>query len=171
MRINGIVFERVSAVLARRTASDLYHSALTVDLDGTRHAIEMAPVLPDAGLDRGQALTGPVGTRWAGRLAIFRYEVRCWPGGEIPDIDESVDSPRLLTESRDTAAELLTRLPQVPPLTWGRDELGVGEMWNSNSVVSWLIERCGMDATAIVPPAGGRAPGWRAGVAVAKRAP
>jgi hypothetical protein len=55
----------------------------------------------------------------------------------------------------------------VPLLVWGRDELKVGEMWNSNSIIAWLIEHTGLDAASIKPPAGGRAPGWRAGVVAA----
>jgi hypothetical protein len=45
---------------------------------------------------------------------------------------------------------------------WGRDEAGPGEMWNSNSTISWLIVRSGLHASAVQPPAGGRAPGWHA---------
>jgi hypothetical protein len=42
-------------------------------------------------------------------------------------------------------------------------------MWNSNSVIAWLIARTGLDAEAIQPPTGGRAPGWNAGLVVARR--
>jgi hypothetical protein len=42
-------------------------------------------------------------------------------------------------------------------------------MWNSNSIVAWLVARAGLDADAIVPPMGGRAPGWNAGLLVARR--
>ena len=45
------------------------------------------------GAERGVVAEGPVGSRWAGRLRIFRYEVRCWRGGIIPDVDEAVESP------------------------------------------------------------------------------
>ena len=41
-------------------------------------------------------------------------------------------------------------------------------MWNSNSVIAWLIARAGLDAHAIQPPFGGRAPGWNAGLVVAE---
>lgn len=44
-------------------------------------------------------------------------------------------------------------------------------MWNSNSVTAWLLVSAGLDAAASQPPNGGRAPGWDAGVAVAKRRP
>jgi hypothetical protein len=43
-------------------------------------------------------------------------------------------------------------------------------MWNSNSVVAWLLERSGHDAD-LRPPGGGRAPGWAAGVALARSEP
>jgi hypothetical protein len=42
-------------------------------------------------------------------------------------------------------------------------------MWNSNSFISWLLVRSGFDPSAIHPPAGGRAPGWHAGVMVGRR--
>lgn len=57
----------------------------------------------------------------------------------------------------------------MPTPVWGRDEHGAGEMWNSNSVIAWLIARSGLPAESIHPPAGGRAPGWCAGLAVARR--
>ena len=52
---------------------------------------------------------------------------------------------------------------------WGRDELHAGEMWNSNSVVAWLIVRSGVDVQICHPPAGSRAPGWDAGILVAQQ--
>jgi hypothetical protein len=60
-------------------------------------------------------------------------------------------------------------IPQMTQLVWGRDELGAGEMWNSNSMISWLIARTGLDVDSIKPPAWGRAPGWSAGVVLAAR--
>jgi hypothetical protein len=42
-------------------------------------------------------------------------------------------------------------------------------MWNSNSIISWLIARSGIAAETIPLPKGGRAPGWEAGIAVADR--
>lgn len=44
-------------------------------------------------------------------------------------------------------------------------------MWNSNSVVAWLLVRAGIDPDTARLPENGRAPGWDAGVAVARRAP
>jgi hypothetical protein len=40
-------------------------------------------------------------------------------------------------------------------------------MWNSNSVISWLLARSGLRPEEIHPPFGGRAPGWEAGLRVA----
>ena len=109
------------------------------------------------------------GPRWAGRFRIFRYEIRRWRDGRIPDIDEAVDSPRRLTEQEARAQRLLDLVPQVPTPVWGRDELKTGDMWNSNSVIAWLIARSGIDTELIHPPTGGRAPGWQAGLVVARR--
>jgi hypothetical protein len=64
---------------------------------------------------------------------------------------------------------LLDLVPFVPTPVWGRDELRAGEMWNSNSFISWLIASSGLDADSIHVPAGGRAPGWDAGLVVARR--
>ena len=44
-------------------------------------------------------------------------------------------------------------------LGWGRDELHAGEMWNSNSLIAWLLARSGHHPDAIEMPARGRAPG------------
>ena len=41
----------------------------------------------------------------------------------------------------------------------------------TNSLIAWLIARGGMDAEAIALPTRGRAPGWKAGMAVALASP
>jgi hypothetical protein len=51
----------------------------------------------------------------------------------------------------------------------GATQLGLGEMWNSNSVISWLLARSGLETESIEAPAGGRAPGWDAGLVLARR--
>lgn len=169
VRLNGRVYEWVAARIARRPACDLYHSALIVRVAPWRYVIEMTPV-PDAqGEQRGVVAEGPVGARWAGRLRIFRYEIRRWPDGRIPDIDEAVASPRRLASNRACAQRVLDLVPRVPTPVWGRDELHAGDMWNSNSLIAWLLARAGLDVSSIHPPAGGRAPGWDAGLVVAGR--
>jgi hypothetical protein len=169
VRFNGRVFEAAAARAARRPACDLYHSALEVRLAPARFVIEQAPVRDAYGEQRGVVAEGPVGIRWAGRFRIFRYEIRRWRNGRIPDVDEAVESPQLLTDDATRAQRVLDLVPQVPTPVWGRDELNTGDMWNSNSVIAWLIARSGLDTESIHPPTAGRAPGWQAGLVVAWR--
>jgi hypothetical protein len=168
VRLNGRVFEAVVSRLERRAACDLYHSALIVQVPEGRFVIEQAPVWRSE-VERGVVAEGAVGSAWLGRFRLFRYELRCWRGGTIPDIAEAVESPLRLTEDPAVVRRILELVPAVPSPVWGRDELHAGEMWNSNSVISWLLARGGLDAEAIRLPAGGRAPGWKAGLAVAAR--
>lgn len=170
VRLNGRVFEAVAARLQHRPACDLYHSALVVYLpDQGRFVIEQAPIPDSRGAERGVVVEGPVGARWAGRMRIFRYEVRRWRNGAIPDIAEAVESPTRLSDDPDVAQRLWECVADLPSPVWGRDEFGTGEMWNSNSIISWLITRSGLPVESIRLPAGGRAPGWHAGIAVATR--
>lgn len=171
VRFNGIVYEAIKARLDRRPACELYHSALQVFVPEGRYVVENTPVIDGRGRERGVVLEGPVGARWAGRLRIFRYEMRRWLDGAIPDIREAVDSPRRLSSDLSEARRLLELMPQMPVLVWGRDEMGAGEMWNSNSMISWLIARTGLDVASIKPPSRGRAPGWNAGVVAAGELP
>ena len=169
VRLNGRVFEAVAARLARRPPCDLYHSGLVVRVPDGRFVIEQAPVRDKNGLERGVIAEGAVGSRWAGRFRLFRYEVRRWRDGVIPDIGEAVESPQHLTGDPFLAQRVVDLVPTVPSLVWGRDESQAGEMWNSNSLTSWLIARSGLHVESVHPPAGGRAPGWDAGLVVARR--
>ena len=165
VRFNGRVYELVCAVVQRRSRADLYHSALEIRLGEERFVVEMAPAAGPPPSDRGVVAEGPVGARWSGRLRLFRYEVRRWRGGEIPDAGEAVDSPRRVSSEEGAARRILDALPRVPTRVWGR---GSGDMWNSNSVIAWALEQGGLDATTIMPPPAGRAPGWSAGIAAAR---
>jgi hypothetical protein len=169
VRLNGRMYEALAARLGRRAVRDLYHSALDVRVPEGRFVIETAPIRDSDGPERGVVAEGAVGHRWAARLRIFRYELRRWPDGAIPDVAEAVESPLRLSDDAERADRLLTLVPSVPLPVWGRDELRAREMWNSNSVIAWLIARTGLDAEAIQPPSGGRAPGWNAGLVVARR--
>ena len=169
VRLNGRLYEALAARLQRRPAYDLYHSALQVNVPEGTFVIEQTPVHDWSGKDRGVVADGAVGTLWAGRFRIFRYEIRLWRGGHIPDVAEAVDSPRRLTNDEARARRVLDAVPQVPTPVWGRDELAAGEMWNSNSVIAWTLARSEIDTESIQPPAGGRAPGWQAGLVVARR--
>ena len=169
VRVSGRLFEALAAAFARRPPQALFHSALEVHVDGARTTVEMAPVWTGTG-DRGVVSEGPVGARFLGRFRLFRYEIRRWRGGSIPDLAAAVGGAVAVSRDRETARMLLDLIPEFPCRTWGRDELGTGDMWNSNSLVSWLLVRAGIDTSAISPPHDGRAPGWVAGVAVASRA-
>jgi hypothetical protein len=168
VRLNGRVFEALAARIERRAPCDLYHSALEVRVREGRYVIEQAPVGGRDGAERGVVAEGAVASRWASRFRLLRYEVRRWHEGVIPDVAEAVESPQRLTEDAAVARRVLDLVPSVPSLVWGRDELHTGEMWNSNSIVSWLIARSGLDAESVRPPVDGRAPGWHAGLAVAR---
>jgi len=170
VRFNGRVFEAIEAARRHRPRCDLYHAALVVELNGDRYTIEIAPS-PDADeASRGVVATGAVGTRFAGRLRLFRYEVRCWRGGSIPDLGAAVGGPHRISSDPRVAGRFLEVITTVPRPVWGRDELMAGEMWNSNSVIAWLIATVGPATDELRPPPRGRAPGWHAGLEVARRA-
>ena len=166
VRISGKLFEAASALVDRRSRFDLYHSALVITLPEGRFVIEQAPVPDRYGERRGVVAQGPVGMRWLGRFRVFRYEIRCWRDGQIPDIDQAVGSPVRLTDDVEVAQGILDLLPSIPTPVWGRDEFETSEMWNSNSVVSWALARAGAHVETIHPPTNGRAPGWDAGLAI-----
>ena len=167
VRFNGRVFEAISAARERRPRRALFHAALIVELDGERYAIELAPSHGDE-RSRGVVATGAVGSSALGRLRLFRYEVRCWRSGRIPDLVYAVGGPRRLTDDPRHARRLLDAIVSVPTPVWGRDDLAVGEMWNSNSMVAWVLAAAGLPAQTLRPPAQGRAPGWDSGVAAAR---
>ena len=171
VKYNGRVYEWIKAHLERRRVCDLYHSALQVELPEGRYVIEQTPEPDLSGADRGVVAEGPVGSRRAGWFRLFRYEIRVWRGGHIPDVAEAVDSPQRLSSDEAIARQLLDVVGRVPRLTWGRDELGAGEMWNSNAVIAWTIAASGLNAESISPPTRGRAPGWNAGLAAARTEP
>ncbi|GGD16975.1 hypothetical protein [Nocardioides daphniae] len=169
VRRNGRAYEWWVSRREHRPALDLYHCALVVHADATTYAVEMGPVWNVPAGERGVVCEGPVGARWLGRFRAFRYEVRCWPDGTIPDLAEAVESPVRTTDDPSQVAAVLRVLREVPPLIWGRDELGAGEMWNSNSMVAWVLARSGHVMETLTPPANGRLPGWSAGLALAAR--
>ncbi len=169
VHISGRAFEGLSAFLHRRDRCDLYHAALEVLTPEGRYVIEQTPVPDERGELRGAVGGGAVGLRAAGRLRMFRYEIRCWLNGVIPDAAEAVGGPVRLSSDLVVARRVLAAVPAVPTPVWGRDELKAGEMWNSNSVVAWVLARSGIAAAEVRPPERGRAPGWNAGLVVAGR--
>ena len=170
VRLNGRIWEAIQARGERRRPLDLYHTALVVRVPEGRYVIENSWPIPAAdGTARGVVVQGPVGSRRLGRWRMFRYEVRRWRDGVIADAGEAVASPQLLSDDPALAGRVLDLVGDLPTPVWGRDELGTGEMWNSNSVIAWLLARSGLPTETIRPPAGGRAPGWTAGLVTARR--
>src|SRR6266487_5313172 len=119
VRLNGRIFEAVAARLERRAPCDLYHSALEVRVPEGRFVIEQTPIPDNNGEERGVVAEGAVGSRWAGRFRIFRYELRRWRDGVIPDVAEAVESPRRLSDDPEQARRLLALVPAVPTPVWG----------------------------------------------------
>lgn len=164
VRRSGQLYETVKARFEHRRSMDLYHTALEVYVGGDRFVVEDAWPSPDAETEsRGVVVEGPLFSRRLARFRAFRYEVRCWRNGLIADSDEAV-AVAVLTRDSKKAQLLLDHVARLPPLTWGRDERDTGDMWNSNSVVAWLLAKSGVRSDAIHPPPGGRAPGWIAGI-------
>lgn len=169
VRLNGRIYEALKARAERRSPLDLYHTALEVSLPEGRFTIENAWPSPNADtVSRGVVLEGPVFSRRLARIRPLRYEVRCWRDGVIADADQAA-AVDLLSHDAKKARHLLELVAIVPPMVWGRDELDTGEMWNSNSVISYLLMRTGVPIESIHPPKGGYAPGWAAGIALAHR--
>ena len=171
VRLNGRLFEAVAARVQHRRMFDLDHAALEVRL-GTERFRDRTGSDSRRARRAARCRRGRAGRRALGgadahpslrgaalaRRSDRRHRLSC---GQPSQADHDPDVARRLWQS---AADL-------PTPVWGRDELGTGEMWNSNSVISWLITRSGLDVDSIRPPAGGRAPGWQAGVVLAGRLP
>ena len=163
------ILENLDARRHHRPQATLYHSALEVRLDADRWTVEMAPAWGGPGHDRGVTTTGPVGLRRLGASPLSRYEVRVWRDGTVPDLAYAVGEAVRVSTDPVHVRRLLDAGSRVPALTWGRDELGLGDMWNSNSVVAWMLATSGHLVDTIAPPGGGRAPGWAAGLELARR--
>ena len=79
-----------------------------------RFVIESAPIRDQSDKSRGVAAEGPVGTKWAGRFRLFRYEIRRWRGGSIPDASDAVSSPVRVANDLARAQRVLDLVPSVP---------------------------------------------------------
>jgi hypothetical protein len=168
VRMNGRVYEAVKSRFEHRSPFDLYHTALEVRLADGRFIVETMWPRPDLdGPTRGVVRDGAVFARWLTFTRIFRYEVRCWDDGVLPDAGEAVGGPRSVSDDEETGRRVLAMAESVPCLTWGRKPPGCDEMWNSNSVISWLLARSEVPLGALLAPSGGRAPGWEAGIQIA----
>ena len=111
---------------------------------------------------------GPGRSRAPGRLRLFRYEVRCWRDGSIPDVAEAVESPRRLTDDATMATGCSGSCRGADP------RVGARRAGRRGHVELQLGDRLAArprraPSAAVAPPAGGRAPGWDAGIAAAHR--
>ena len=169
VRWSGRAYEALTARRQRRDRCDVYHAALEIRIGERRYVVEMTPAWGAGGQERGTVASGPVGLRALGRSRYFRYEIHRWREGSIPDIAEAVGGAQRVTDDAEAARRLFDLVPAFPTATWGRDELGTGDMWNSNSLVAWLLARSGIDLHEVRTPRHGRAPGWYAGLEIAGR--
>ncbi len=111
----------------------------------------MGPVWNVSDANRGVVCEGPVGFRWLGRFRAFRYEVRCWPGAPSR-MSLKPSTARCDYRGTSSGRSPARGAPRGARADLGRDELGTGEMWNSNSVVAWALARSGEDMDTIEPP-------------------
>jgi len=170
VRLNGFIYEAGKALREHRRPLHLFHTALEVRVPEGDFIVEtMWPSPDEATASRGVLLEGPVFSPLLSSTRVFRYEVRCWRDGILPDAGHAVGGPQRVSGDLVVARGLLDQVGSVPALIWGRDQLGAGDMWNSNSVISWLLATAGLPMDAISPPQRGRAPGWEAGVEMARR--
>ena len=162
-----VLYESVASRLGHRAPGRFYHAALKVSVDGGESTLELMPV--PRGQREAAQMSGPVGVSMAGRLRLFRYQLLRSEGKPLPDEQWAVDSPVRLTTDPTVARRLLALAPSVPGYTWGRRAPGTSEMWTSDSAMSWLLVKSGIPAAEIALPRDGTAPGWRAGIQIARR--
>src|SRR5690606_386199 len=86
----------------------------------TRVTPRVRPRVRPRATPRGVTVTGPVFVRGADRLRALRYEVRCWEGGAIPDLDYRIGPAHRVAHTDHAAAAVLAQARLVPALTWGR---------------------------------------------------
>jgi hypothetical protein len=168
VRFNGFVYERVVSLIQYRTPRAIYHSALCLTLPEARYMVEMTPEHRNPE-DRGVVARGAVGSRLVRGIRLFRYEIRRWPEGVVPDLAFAVDSPVRVTDDPARTRRVFDALAFVPTPVWGRDELDLGEMWTCNSVIAWALAQGGADTDSLHWPPNSCAPGWDAGLRLAQQ--
>ena len=169
VRLNGRVYEAVAAQIGRRRRCALYHSALDVSVPEGRFVIEMAPI-PDAdGRARGVVAEGAVGSRRAGGCGSFATRSGAGSAGPSPTSRRRWTAPAASPTTSSVHGGCSPWCRSSRHRSGAGTSSHAGEMWNSNSLVSWLLGHADFDVDAISPPPGGRAPGWNAGLVVARR--
>jgi hypothetical protein len=172
VRLNGRIYEAIHAFLERRRPLDLYHSALQVRLPEGRFVIENSWPVPDAEpAARGGGRPRP---RWeppAGALA--RVPLRG------PSLAGRHHCGRRGGGGKSAAPERRPTGGASPPRPrWRAAQPGVGPRRARNGrdveleLGYFMAARPrGLPTDTICPPAGGRAPGWAAGLVTALREP
>jgi hypothetical protein len=114
VRLNGIVYEALSlaSIGAARVTSTTRRS--TSGLRGGRFVIEMTPVRAGGGTKQDIVALGAVGSRRGSRFPIFRYEIRRWRDGYIPDVAEAVEPTARQERPPTSPSGWLTWRPRFP---------------------------------------------------------
>jgi hypothetical protein len=167
VRLNGRVYESIQAYRERRLPLDLYHSALKVRVPEGRFIIETAWPIPDAdGASRGVVVEGPVGSRRIAQFRLFRYEVRRWRDGVIPDVLEAVASPQRLSDDPQLSRRVLDLVSSVPALfgagmSLERARCGTRTRWSRGSSLGAASQpKPSGRRSGDVPPAGRSESSW-----------
>ena len=148
MRLNGRIFEAVGRGLEQRDRVRPLPLRMVVRVPEGEFVIEQAPV----GTERELAASSPkapVGSRWAradSDLPLRDPPLARW---RDPGRRRGGRQPAAADRGFPLRAGRARSCANVPMPVWGRDELGTGEMWNSNSVVAWLIARSGLAVDAV----------------------
>lgn len=167
-RASLVAWEWVEARRCRRERVTLLHCGLKIrDGAGESFTLEIAPAF--IGGPNPPLATGPVGIRGADRLRLFRYQLRHVPAEQLPDEQWAVEAPIRLTGDCGVVDRLLALAPAVPRHVWGRRAPGTTEMWTSDSTIAWLLIKAGVDVASLAIPPRSRAPGWYAGIQLARR--
>ena len=114
VRLSGKTYEALKAFSEHRPRYALYHTALEVAVSDGRFVIESAPIPNLRPWERGVVGEGRVGMRLAGGFRLFRYEIRRWHGGTIPDASEAVSRPIGVADDASQAQRVLDLVPSVP---------------------------------------------------------
>ena len=168
VRLSGRTYE---AMVAAREAPGAVRSVplrACSRVDGVTTTIEMAPVWVQRG-ERGVVAEGPWARGSSGTPASSATRCGAGAAARSPTPRPPAAVRNQWRTTAPPARRLLGLVAEFPVCTWGRDELYVGEMWNSNSLVSWLLARAGLWTSDLGPPRGGRAPGWDAGLRAASQ--
>ena len=149
VRVNGIVCEVISSLIQRRPRQRLPRRP------GDPRPERTVRDRDDTGPERArlERVSWRGGSRDAiGRSTrILRYESAGDPTASSPTWGDAVASPvRISDDPPWHSASWGCSLDAEP--TWGRDELGTGEMWTCNSVMSGSHPRLGLPGRDRLPP-------------------